>query len=138
MGGGYGVGPGRTRLTADAGRRFGFSLGPALLGLAAISLWRGHSLPAWVLAGCGVTLVLMGIIAPAALGPVRASWIKVGRAISKVTTPIVLGVVYFGVVMPLGLLLSLWGRNPLRHRAREGSYWAAVPSDGRSNLDHQY
>jgi len=127
-----------TRLTPSAGRRFAFPVGVALLVLGAFASWRGGEVPAWVLGGVGAALVMAGALVPGRLGPVYGAWMAVARALSMITTPIVLGIVYFFVVTPLGLLLRLSGRDPLRHRPRDGSYWDRVPSGGRSNLENQF
>jgi hypothetical protein len=58
------------------------------------------------------------------------------HAISRVTTPVFLGVVYFAVMMPIGIVMRAVGRNPIRHHPREGSYWARP--DGRGNLTNQF
>jgi hypothetical protein len=63
---------------------------------------------------------------------------SVGRAISKVTTPLILGLVYLLILTPTNLLLILLGRHPLRHSARDGCYWAAPAWGGRSDLHNQF
>jgi hypothetical protein len=47
------------------------------------------------------------------------------HAISRVTTPIFLGLVYFLTIMPIGLIMRAVGRNPIHHRAVKDSYWAS-------------
>jgi len=126
------------RLTPRAGRRFAFAIGGMLLMLAALSRWRGRHTLALVLLGLGVALMLAGALAPGRLGPVHAAWMAVGRALSKITTPVVLGAVYVLVVTPFALVARLFGRHPLRHRPRDNSYWAALPSGGRSDLGKQF
>jgi hypothetical protein len=126
------------RLTPGAGRRFGFTVGAALLLLAAAAWWRSRETPALVFGALGAVLVVAGAVAPGRLGPVHAAWMSLGQGIAKITTPIILGAMYLVVVMPLGALVRLAGRNPLRHRARDDSYWTPVASGGRSDLDKQF
>jgi len=126
------------RLTPREGRRFALPVGGVFVVLAALSLWRGHYWPPRVLAGLGAALLLAGLLIPGRLGPVYRAWMGLARALSKVTTPIFLGVVYFGVMMPIGLVRRLMGKNPLRHRAENDSYWVAPPSGGRSDLTTQF
>ena len=49
------------------------------------------------------------------LGPVERAWMGLAHAISKVTTPIVMGVMYLLVLTPVGLLRRRFGGNPLVH-----------------------
>ena len=126
------------RLTPSEGRRFAFPVGGAFLVLAAISLWRGHYWPPRILGGLGVILLLAGVVLPGRLGPVSRAWMGLAHLLSKITTPIFLGVVYFVVMTPIGLIRRLMGKNPLRHRAPDGSYWMSPPSGGRSDLTTQF
>ncbi|HVP39742.1 MAG TPA: SxtJ family membrane protein [Candidatus Saccharimonadales bacterium] len=126
------------RLTAREGRKFAFTVGIAFLVLAALSAWRGHHLPPRVLGAVGVLLLLAGLVVPGRLGPVQRWWMKLAHAISKVTSPIVVGASYYVVLTPIGWVMRAFGRNPLRHRERDGGFWIPAPSGGRSDLDTQF
>jgi hypothetical protein len=126
------------RLTPREGRRFAFPVGGAFLLLAGVSLWRGHYWPPRVMGGVAALLLLAGVLVPGRLGPVYRGWMGLAHALSKVTTPIFLGVVYFLVITPIGWARRLFGGNPMRHAAKEGSYWVAPPSGGRSDLTTQF
>ncbi len=119
-------------------RKFGLTVGLAFCVLAAIARWRGHAPASAVLAALGVALITGGLAAPAALAPVERAWMGMAHAISKVTTPIFMGIVYFVVLTPVGLLRRALGKNPLRHRAREDSYWVDRGSEPASDLKRQF
>ena len=128
------------RLTAAQGRKFGLTLGIAFLVIAAISRWRGHDIPPLVAAVLAVVLIVAGLIAPTRLGAVERAWMGFAHAISKVTTPIFMGIVYFMVVAPIGVVMRVLGRNPLRHAEVAGSFWASRSEDGegRGGLERQF
>ncbi len=139
------------RLSASQGRRFGLSVGGAFVVLAAIVWWRasiGGDLTGGVpwgfrrvvatsFAALGSLLFLAGLAVPSALGPVERGWMSLAHAMSRVTTPIVMGVVYFVVLTPTGLLMRLFGKNPLRHVNAGESAWVARPV-GKSDLRRQF
>ena len=126
------------RLTPAEGRKFGLTVGIAFAVLGGIVLWRGKETPAYVLLGLGGVLVLAGLVIPAQLGPVQRAWMGLAHAISKVTTPIFMGVVYFVVLTPVGLLMRAMGKNPLAPPAK-GSIWhAREPGARRSDLTRQF
>ena len=102
-----------TRLTARQGRKFAFTLGIALVVLGGLSLWRGHDIVPFFLLVPGAMLFLAGILAPTRLGPVERRWMAFGHFLSRFMSPIVLGVLYFGVLTPFGLAMRLFGKNPL-------------------------
>ena len=55
----------------------------------------------------------LGLIAPMSLRLVHRYWMRFALLISKVTTPIILGIVFFLVVMPVGLIIRIFSRDPL-------------------------
>ena len=122
-------------LTRTAGRRFAFTVGGAFLGLAGLAWWRDHVRAAVVLAVVGGVLVLGGLALPGHLGPVYRAWMGLGRAISKVTSPIFLGLVYFLVFTPFGLIMRLTGRRTLVPSATGVSWWISRGSQRRQRKD---
>jgi hypothetical protein len=93
-----------------------------------------------VFGSIGALLSLAGIVVPTRLGPVERAWMGLARAISKVTTPIVMGIVYFLVVTPIGIGMRLLGRNPIARADLDGSFWLKRrPGEaGHTDLKHQF
>ncbi len=126
------------RLTPREGRRFGLVVGAAFLALAALLGWRGAAVAWRVASGLGVALALAGALVPGRLGPVYRAWMGLALVISKVTTPILMAVIYYLLVTPIGVVMRLAGRRALARRPEAGSYWVAAPSGGRSDLERQF
>lgn len=119
------------RLTPAEGRKFGLTVGVAFLVLAAVLVWRGHLPVATALGVIGALLALAGLAMPTRLGPVFKAWMGLAHAISKVTTPIFMGLVYFGVVTPTGLIMRAVGKNPIERTEVEGGFWVPRPPGER-------
>ena len=125
------------RLSSAEGRRFGLTVGAAFLGLAGLTWWRDFATLPSLFGALGLALLSAGLLMPGRLTLVHRAWMALAQAISKVTTPVFLAVVYFGVMMPIGLVMRLFGRNPLRHAPRDNSYW--TPRDGpRGGMPNQF
>lgn len=126
------------RLSPAEGRKFAFTVGAAFLGLAALFWWRGHPFPMRAAGAIGALLVLAGLVIPGRLGPVHRAWMGLAHAISKVTTPVFMGLLYFMVLTPAGILRRTLGRNPLVRPAGP-SYWIARDAaHRRSDLERQF
>lgn len=127
------------RLTPSEGRRFGLLVGGAFLVLAAL-FWRAsHPTAAWVTAVPGAGLVVAGVLAPGRLGPVYRGWMALALAISKVTTPIFMGIIFFLVITPAGLLGRLVGHRPLARARGARTYWQSRPEGARrGDMNHQF
>ncbi len=109
-------------------REFGLTTGGIVAGLFGLFFpWvLERPIPRWPWVIAGV-LVIWGLAAPMSLRPVYRGWMKLGLLLSKVTTPIIMGVVFFLVVTPTGLLRRLSGKDSLARRF-EGSASYRVPS----------
>ena len=130
------------RLTAAEGRKFAFTVGAAFLAFAALFFWRGKTMGMYVAGGLGGTLVLAGLLVPGLLGPVYRAWMGLALLLSKVTTPIFMGLVYFAVLTPMGALRRALGKNAMVADAAASTLWAARGVDGaaplRSDLERQF
>lgn len=132
------VASGQSTFTAREGRQFGLTVGVAFLIVAGLFVWREHLPLSLVFVGLGLSLVVGGLAVPSRLGPVHRIWMSGARAISRVTTPVLLAVVYFLVLTPTGILRRAFGGNPLSHPHTEHGYWAAREDGGRSDLERQF
>jgi hypothetical protein len=122
----------------DQGRKFGFTVGGAFAVLAAIVWWRAHPTIATVFGSLAGVLLAGAVVAPAALGPVERAWMALAHAISKVTTPIFMGVVWFLVITPIGFLRRTIGRDPLVPQALPNSWWVDVSARPQSSMARQF
>jgi hypothetical protein len=130
----------RAGLTKAQGRKFGLSVGIAFFALTGLLLWRGRETIAYVTGTLSALLILGGVIVPTKLGPIERAWMAMALRISKVTTPVIMGIVYFLVLTPIGLVMRLLGRNPLVHPRQQTSLWVDRAEDKvkTGGMRHQY
>jgi hypothetical protein len=126
------------RLNAAGGRRFGLTVGPAFLLLAAVLFWRGRPSPGIVVASLGAALLVGALLVPRALVPVERVWMRGAHVMSRVTTPIIMGIVYFLVLTPIAAVMRSLGRNPLVHARRGGSTWVSRAGEPRGTMERQF
>lgn len=124
--------------TAAELRSFGQVVGGAFGGLAAILWWREQQVAPVVLGIVAVVLVLSGMVAPATLRGVHRGWMSLSHRLNAITGPIFLGVIYFGILTPTGLIRRAFGWRAFR-RSPTGSAWVRrAPGDRASALDRQF
>lgn len=108
-------------------RSFGLTVGAAFAVFGGLAWgWRGHATVGQVLLSLAGVLVLGGLLAPAVLRPVERAWMGLAHAISKVTTPVFMGVVYFVVFVPAGFLRRTLGARVLEEARGQPSAWLPV------------
>lgn len=105
-------------------RRFGFTVGFVFLLLGFVLLWR-HRGAAWPLVSIGVVLVLAAGLAPLALKWVHGPWMIAALALGWIVTRILLTIVFFLVVTPIGLLQRLFAKRTIEvaFRTDAATYW---------------
>ena len=69
------------------------------------------------------------IVAPQSLNPVYKTWMKFGLLLSKITTPLIMGIVFFVIIMPFGLVMRALGKDPMRRKMDESTDSYRVKSE---------
>ncbi len=80
----------------------------------------------WVIFG---VLGIMGLAVPLALGPVYRTWMKFGLLMSKIMTPLIMGIVFFLTVTPMALLMRLLGKDYMARRLDRNAESYRIPSE---------
>lgn len=108
----------------SSNRAFGVVFTVVLLIIAALPSLRGAA-PYWPAGIVAAGFALVSALAPAWLAPLNRLWTRIGLLMHRVVSPIVLGVMFFLVVTPIGVLMRIAGKDPLRLRLDKAasSYW---------------
>ncbi len=61
-------------------------------------------------------LAVWGLIAPNSLRPVYRNWMKFGLMLSRITTPIIMGLVFYLVITPFGLVRRLFAADAMARK----------------------
>jgi Saxitoxin biosynthesis operon protein SxtJ len=105
-------------------RSFGLVMAAGFAVLASFSVWREGR--AWLaLATVGTLVLVTALLIPAALNPLNRAWLKLGLLLHKIVNPVVMGLVFYGAVLPTGLVMRAMGRDLLRLKPqpKAESYW---------------
>jgi len=86
--------------------------------------------------------LVVALAAPRLLGPLNRLWTRFGLLLHQIVSPVVLGIMFFLVVTPIGLLMRAFGKDPLRLRFDAGarSYWIdrTPPGPPPQSLSEQF
>ncbi len=109
-----------------------------------VALWPLVSSGAvrWWAAGVAATFALLAFVAPRVLAPLNRAWMKLGLWMGRVVSPIVLGILFFVVFWPMGLLMRAAGKDPLRLKkpSNVSTYWVErkPPGPKPESLHNQF
>lgn len=94
---------------------------------AIIALWplkSGGEIRLWA-AGAGTAFLVLALVLPRMLRPLNIVWFKFGMLLHHVMTPLIMGLLFFVTVTPIGLLMRATGKDPMRLRRdpAAATYW---------------
>jgi len=105
-------------------RSFGLVFAVVFFMIAAWPLLHGET-PSWWAFGVAAVFALVAVMRPTLLAGLNRLWVKLGILLGKLVSPIALGILFYGVFFPVGVVMRLAGKDPLRLRrdADAASYW---------------
>ncbi|MFZ3012109.1 MAG: SxtJ family membrane protein [Nitrospira sp.] len=119
-------------------RQFGLLVGAVF---TVIGLWplvfRGEPLRLWAI-GLGGLLIACGGILPQLLAPVHKGWMWVGHILGWINTRILLSIVFYALVTPIGLVFRLMGKGTMRQGFAESSATYRVVRSPRPHSHMKY
>ena len=113
-------------LLPGSDRAFGCVMAGALALLSFLNGWHHGRLWPWTLSAA-VLFVAIAWVRPSLLHPLNRLWMKLGLLLHKIVNPIVMGLLFYGTILPTALAMRLRGRDLLRLKREPDaeSYWIA-------------
>lgn len=102
-------------------RSFGLLVGGVFSVIGAWPLlMRGEPFRLWAI-GLGGVLILLGVVMPSVLAPLHKAWMWIGHILGWINTRILLTIVFFGLVTPMGILFRLMGKDTMKQAFTQNS-----------------
>ena len=112
-------------------RSFGIVFTVVFALIALFPLLHGSPPRLWSLVVAAVFLAA-ALLRPALLGPLNRLWFRFGLLLHHIVSPVAMGIIFFGAILPMGLLMRALGKRPLRlgFDRDAKSYWIAREPPG--------
>ena len=79
-----------------------------------------------------IVFLILGLLNAKILTPLNKAWIKFGEILGSIISPLVMGIIFFGIVTPTGLFLKLIGKDVLKLKQdKKNTYW--IEKDNSNN-----
>lgn len=119
-------------------REFGLVVGGVFSGLGLFLWWRGRGAYPYFLFP-GLVLMITGAIFPGILRPLQKAWMTLAILMGWVMTRVIMTVLFFLVITPIGLILRLTGKDLLDQKLEPlgKSYWKLRPQIPRGPADYE-
>ena len=105
-----------------------------------IALWpllNNNEIRLWSLI-ISLIFLILGILNSKLLSPLNKLWTRFGLLLGRIVSPIIMGIIYFFVVTPTGLIMKIFRKDLLSLKKNdEKSYWIEK-NDEKSNMKNQF
>lgn len=122
-------------------RAFGFVFAGVFAIIGLLPLILGGRLRLWAV-GLAIAFAAVALVMPRLLAPANRLWTRFGLLLHRVVSPLALGIMFFVAITPTGLLMRLFGKDPLRLRFERDrpSYWIdrVPPGPAPQSLKDQF
>ncbi len=124
-------------------RQFGLTLGGILavvFGLLLPWKWEWNALPNWYWIAGGAVIAAWALIDAGSMRSLYRAWMRVAMAIGSVVNAVILAIVFFLLITPMGLLSRMMGKDPMRRSidANAGSYRVKSKLAERDHMERTY
>ena len=113
-----------SKINISSNRSFGLVFFVIFLIVALWPLKYEEDIRLWSLA-LSIIFFILGILNSKLLTPLNKLWFKFGILLGSIVSPIIMGIVYFAVVTPTGVLMRLLGKDLLKTTKTKSisTYW---------------
>jgi hypothetical protein len=111
-------------------KQFGLLLSFVIFVFLTIQFYNTNNLNIYI-SILGVFILIMTFLKPNYLKPLTVLWIKFGVLLGYVVAPIVMAIIFFGVMTPIGIILKLFGKDLLKLKKTKNtkSFWIKVTKE---------
>ena len=126
----------KSKTIIPSNRSFGLVFFIVFLIVALWPLKSGEDLRLWS-STLSIIFLILGIFNSKLLTPLNKLWIKFGMFLGLIVSPIVMGIVFFSVVTPIGFFMRIMGKDLLRLKSKKNTYW--IDRDNiKSSMKNQF
>ena len=129
-----------SEIELPSNRKFGFFFTFVFAAVAAYFYYSTNVSWAYVFVAAALAFLLVTLIQSDALLPLNKLWMRFGLLLSMIVSPIVLGIIFFGLFTPIAILMRLSGRDELRLKLTQKiSHWVSRGEPIKSeSFKHQF
>ena len=121
----------------SSNRNFGIVFFVVFLLIALYPLTYGGEIRIWSLI-ISIIFLILGLLNSKILAPLNKIWFKFGILLGKIVSPLIMGIIFFLVVTPIGLIMRLLRKDVLNLKYNKNkSYWIEK-TDQKSKMKNQF
>ena len=121
----------------SSNRSFGIVFFVVFLIIALYPLAHGGETRIWSII-ISIIFLILGLLNSKILAPLNKIWFKFGIFLGKIVSPLIMGVIFFLVVTPIGLIMRLLGKDLLNLKYNQGKTYWIEKKGPKSKMKNQF
>jgi len=131
----------KSDLKIPTNQNFGFTFAGVFSVIAIFGYYKSGQISI-LLCAASLAMLLITLVAPSILKGPNLLWAKFGMLLHKIVSPVMMGLIFFVVVTPMGLVMRAWGKDPMHRKwnSDQTSYWVMRDrqADLLSDMENQF
>ena len=125
------------KIKLPSNRNFGIVFSIVFLIIAIWPILNQNEIRIWSII-ISLIFLILGLINSKFLSPLNKAWFKFGLILGSIIAPIVMGIVYFLVVTPTGLIMKALGKDILGLKKNKNNTYWLEKDNSNNNLKNQF
>jgi hypothetical protein len=121
----------------NTNRKFGLTFGVVFIVLAIAPLIKNHPVRLWAI-GVSLIFIFTGLFKPEALTSLNKTWLKLGVFLGKLTTPLILSILFFVIIVPISFLMKMFKSDLLNLKYSSARTYWNEPQKLPSSMNDQF
>ena len=118
-------------------RSFGIVFFVVFLLIAIYPLLSKSDIKFWSLL-ISIIFLILGLLNSKILSPLNKIWFKFGIYLGKIVSPIIMVIIFFGVVTPIGILMRIFNKDLLNLKFNKNSTYWIEKNEPKSKMKNQF
>ena len=124
------------KIKVSSNKSFGIVFFIFFIAVAFYPLLNNEEYRLWALI-ISLVFLILGLVNSSILTPLNLLWFKFGMLLGRIVSPIIMALVFFGVVTPTGLLMKFFQKDLLKLKKKDNkSYW--IERKTKSEMKNQF
>ena len=124
-----------SKVKLPSNKKFGFFFSAVFFIVSFYFIYSNNSTTGYILAFIGTLFLIVTTLKAELLLPLNILWMRFGQFLGVIISPIILGIIFFGLITPYSVIIKLVGRDELKlKKIKTHSHWI-VRSQKSSQTD---
>ena len=124
-----------SKINLPSNQKFGLFFSVVFSLFSAYFFYLENNFWSYIFGLLALVFIIMALIKNDLLGPLNKLWFKFGLLLGKIVSPVVMGLIFFGIFTPIAIIMKIIGRDELRLKYKnQSTHWIKRKTSNQSEF----